>query len=327
MKDKKRNMHGKVHNIVKKAFIAAICIIVLLILVAPGVIVYFATHNHVEYMGSTEKHPLQGIYKPEEFGLDTVESILATKDGFNIWISEVSVDKPKAIIIYLSGIQQPSVTYFYGHSKWMKSKGYASILLEVRGHGRSDGEKVCLGYEEAADVEAVVEYIKKQEKYKDVPIVFHGVSMGGAIAINAFGSIDEADGLIAMSAYSSFEEVVCDQMANYHIPKLIRDIEKPLVRGYLKFIFGDKVDQMKPIKQIESIGDRPALLIACTGDTEVSPDNTQRLLDEAPESCEVWLRDSWEHFIIQECDFMNMEQDEEYCKKILDFLEERVIKQ
>lgn len=327
MKNKEKNMHRNIWNKVKKALVVVTSIIVLLILLAPGIIVYFATQNHVEYMGSIEKHPLQGIYKPEEFGLDAVENTLVTKDGFKIWISEVSVDKPKGIIIYLSGILQPSVTYFYGHSKWMKSMGYASILLEVRGHGRSDGERVCLGYDEVADVEAVVEYIKKQERYQEVPIVLHGVSMGGAIAINSFGVIEEADGLIAMSAYSSFEEEVCDQMRNYHIPKFIREIEKPLIRGYLKLVFGDKVDEIKPIKQIENIGDRPALLIACAGDTEVPPVNTQRLLEKAPESCESWLRNSWEHFIIQECDFANMEQDEEYCKKILDFLEKRVVMQ
>lgn len=327
MEIKEQKIYKNTWNRVMKSFIVAASIIILLILLVPPTIVYFATQKHVEYIGSIEKHPLQGIYKPEDFDLDALEMTLVTEDGVKIWISEVFVDNPKAVIIYLSGIQQPSVTYFYGHSKWMRNNGYATILLEVRGHGNSDGERICLGYDEVLDVKAVVEYIKEQEKYKDAPIVFHGVSMGGAIAINSFGSIEEADGLIAMSAYSSFEDVVYDAMRNYHIPQFICEMEKQLVRGWLKFVFGEKINMLKPVKQIANIGDRPALLIACTGDTEVPPVNMQRLLDKAPANCESWLRDSWEHFIVQDCNFVNMEQDEEYCKKILEFLEKRVVMQ
>jgi len=36
--------------------------------------------------------------------------------------------------------------------------------------------------------------------------------MGGAIAINAFGQLEDIDGQIAASAYSSFEDVVVDTM-------------------------------------------------------------------------------------------------------------------
>ena len=309
---------------VKKVVLAMGSLALLLIILVPPMIVYVATQSHVDYTGNRVEHPLQGIDKPEDFGLDAIEKTLVTEDGYKIWTSEVFVDRPKAVIVYLSGIQQPSVTYFYGHSKWMKSNGYATILLEVRGHGNSEGDRIGLGYEETADVAAVVNSIKKQEKYQDVPIVLHGVSMGGAIAINSMGIIEEVDGVIAMSAYSSFEDVVIDNMRTYHIPQFICAIEKPLIRSWLKFVFGDKIDDIKPIKQIENLGDRPALLIACSGDVEVPPINMQRLLDKAPANCESWLRDSWEHFIVQDCDFMNVEQDEEYCKRILDFLENRV---
>ena len=296
-------------------------VIMLLLLIAPPIMLYHVVNNRVEYAGNTYKNPLQDIYKPEDFGLDAREIILTTEDGFQIWSSEVFIENPKAVIIYLSGIQQPSVTYFYGHSRWMKNEGYASILLEVRGHGSSEGERICFGYEEVADVKAVVDYIKMQEKYKDVPIVLHGVSMGGAVAINSFGMIKEIDGLIAMSAYSSLEDVVYDMMRSMYIPRVICSIEKSIINKTAKLIFGNKVDQIKPIIQIKNVGERPALLIASMGDTEVRPINMKRLLDNGSDNIEHWLRDSYEHFIINEKDFANMEKDQEYCDRILVFLE------
>lgn len=284
------------------------------------IIIISQAKQKVTYKGNLSEHPLQHIYDANDFRLDANEMKLMTDDGLKIWVSEVFTPNPKAIIIYLTGIRQPSVTYFYGHSKWMKDEGYASILLEVRGHGNSEGEEVCLAYKEVLDVKAVVDYIKGQAKYEDVPIIVHGVSMGGSVAINSFGSIQDIDGLIAMSAYSSFGDVVYDTMRKYNIPPLICEIEKTITNFYLALIFGNEFKDMKPINQIRSMDNRPAFLIACTGDTEVQPVNMQRLLKEASSNCKWWLRDSWEHFIIKDCDFVNITKDKEYCDRILEFI-------
>lgn len=309
-----------------KILIFILCFIIIALILIPPIIVYFTIHGHVDYE-VIENHPLQKIYKASDFDLTANDMTLQTEDGLNVWVSEVSIEKPKAVLIYLSGIRQPSVTYYYGHAKWMKENGYASFLLEVRGHGRSDGDMVCLGFEEVKDVEAVVTYIRQQEKYNDVPIVIQGVSMGGAISVNAFGQIPEIDGLIAMSAYSSFEDVVADTMRQYHIPEFICNIEKKLINLSLKVVFGKKVNELTPIKQVENIGDRPALFIASANDMDVLPKNMERLLEAAPKHCKGWLRDSDSvgHFIILNHDIEHVDLDAEYCEKILSFLENEVI--
>jgi pimeloyl-ACP methyl ester carboxylesterase len=314
-------------KILSKVIVCVLCFFSVALLVVPFIAVHIITSGHVDY-GVIENHPLQKIYSSSDFDLTANEVMLKTEDGYHVWVSEIYTEQPKAIIIYLSGIRQPSVTYFYGHAKWMQENGYASILLEVRGHGKSDGDRVCLGYEEVMDVKAVVDYIKKQEHYSNVPIVIHGVSMGGSIAINAFGQIQDLDGLIAMSAYSSFEDVVIDTMRYYHIPRFICGIEKPLIRLSLQFIFGDNVNELVPIKQVKSIGERPALFIASANDVEVLPENMTRLLEAAPDHCEGWLRDSdlVGHFIILNHDIENVSLDTEYCEKILSFLENSVLK-
>lgn len=321
----KTELKRKLLSSTKKRIVTLLIVLIVIffisMLMTPIVIISQAT-GRVEYQGSDAEHPLQDIFTAEEFGLEANELTLQTKDGLNLWASEIVVSEPKGIIIYLTGIQQPSVTYFYGHSSWMKDNGYASILLEVRGHGNSEGDKVSLGYKEVKDVEAVIEYIKGQRRYKSVPIIIHGVSMGGAIAINSFGSLNDIDGLIAMSAYSSFEDVVYDTMRHYKIPKFICEIQKIVISSYLQVIFGSDARNMVPIKKIENTGTRKALLIACSGDTEVLPVNMHRLLEVAPKSVDSWLRDSWEHFIVKDSDFRNVEKDTEYLDRILSFIEE-----
>lgn len=309
-----------------KAVVITVIICIVLSAIAPFAVVPLFVNRHVDYRGyATDIFPMQDIYKASDYGLNEKQMYLKTEDGLNIWTSEIYTEKPKAVIIYLSGIVQPSVTYFYGHAKFMQENGYASFLLEVRGHGNSDGNRISLGYEEIKDVKAVVNYIRSNDKYDGAPIVLHGASMGGAIAVNAFGQIEEIDGLIAMSAYSSFEDVVTDIMGRYGVPGFIQAIEKPLIALSLTNVFGSEaVKNMKPIVQIKNTKGRPALLIACSGDTEVPMVNMQRLKEANPK-IETWLRDSWEHFIVQDCDFKKMSEDKEYCNKILSFLENKVI--
>ena len=50
-----------------------------------------------------------------------------------------------------------------------------------------------------------------------VPIVIQGVSMGGAIAINAFGQLEDIDGLIAASAYSNNIRACAMEIVNTEI--------------------------------------------------------------------------------------------------------------
>lgn len=298
----------------------------LLFFFTPIAAIYLLVNEHVEYSGvNTSAMALQKVYIPEDFELDANEFTIETEDSLELWVSEVPVEDAKALIIYLTGIKQPSVTYFYGHSKWMKENGYATFLLEVRAHGKSEGKKIGLGYEETKDVKALIDYIKQQEMYNDVPIILHGVSMGGAIAINSFGMYEDIDALIAMSAYSSFEDIIYDYLRIRNVPHFIASAGKSLTRMGLRCNYGNKVLTVKPEMLIKNANRRPVMLIASKGDFEVPYQNTERLYAAAGEGCQVWLRETWEHFIIKDNDFVNLQEDAEYCSAILTFLETRVM--
>ena len=128
------------------------------------------------------------IYDARDFGLPAPDSLnLKTADGFGIFAYEICPEHPKGVVICLSGIENPSVTAFYGHAAEFIKAGVATIMPDLRGHGKSDGNRICLAYEETRDVKAVTDYIKSNAKYKGVPVIVMGVSMGGAVAIRSIG--------------------------------------------------------------------------------------------------------------------------------------------
>ncbi len=58
----------------------------------------------------------------------------------------------EAVVLFLSGLQEPSVTAFLGHARMLAERGYASLLLEVRAHGESEGDRIALSFHDHRDV-------------------------------------------------------------------------------------------------------------------------------------------------------------------------------
>ncbi len=309
----------------KKRIILWILIIVFILLI-PTIITMFYVFRHVKYLNvEDDLHPLQAVYKSSRVKLDSVTHTLKTSDGEVLWCSEVEADKPQCVIIYLGAQKEPSVTYFYAHAAWMKKVGYASFLLEVRAHGESSGKKLGLGFTEVEDVRAVVDYIKSVDKYKDLPIVVQGVSLGGSIAINATAAIPEISGCIAMSPFASPDDQWYFYLKEHGIPGFLRDAQRPFTHQAFRWIYGsDAADNMVPKETIKKTGKRPVLVISSLRDPVISIENTY-LLQQSSSNAEFWIRDSDDHYVIKGNDLMSVTNDKEYCTYVEGFLKKIVL--
>ena len=305
----------------RKKRIILYILIVLFVLSIPAWITMFYIFRHIKYMGvEDERYPYQDIYKADTFKISSIERTLTTSDGEKIWCAEVEADRPKGVIIYLSAMKEPSVTYFYGHAAMMKEKGYASFLLEVRAHGQSSGKKLGMGYLEVEDVRTMVEFIQSQEQYQKLPIILQGVSLGGSIAINATAQIPEVSGCIAMSPFASVDDQLDIILKKCHIPGFLRTAQRPFTHQALRLFYGkNNADNNTPMENIQHMNDKPVLVIATTGDESISVENAYRLQDVA-DNAEFWFRETSDHYVIADNNFKNVTQDKEYCNYIVGFI-------
>jgi uncharacterized protein len=313
MNDKKRKIKRIIVKALRIILISLLTIFIISLFILPPVIMNDMINLHVNF-----KH----TYEASSFDLTANEIKLTTADGIRIAAYEVQEENPKAVIIIISGIHNPSVTSFFGQAKWLKENGYASVLYELRAHGESEGDTICLGYKEVLDTKAVVDYINAQDRYSNVPIVVYGVSMGGATAINSIGEIPEIDGLISASAYSSWEDAFYDNMVNMGAPAAYAWLQRPFVKLYTNFKYGFDTSDITPEKEIQKLNGRPALLMHSRGDTQVPYQSFTRIMKNAPNTVETWIRDGDLHFIVKdETSFQEPEKDPEYADKLLHFLE------
>lgn len=258
--------------------------------------------------------------KTEKFkDLKAKKLSLITEDNLKIAAWEVKAKNPKAIVIILSGIEKPSVTAFQGYSKFLKKNKYSSLLIEMRGHGLSEGERVALGMEEYLDVKSGVEYIRKNDK--DIPIIVWGTSMGASCAITSIGRLTEIDGVISCSAYSSWTDVFSDYLEENGVPKIIVKAERPFIDLYLGMKYGFNKLKIKPVNEIKKLKGRPLLLAHSTKDSQIPFKSFKRLSENSEgENIEVFIREGNEHFICYDEYFNNPGNDKEFSEAILSFL-------
>jgi alpha-beta hydrolase superfamily lysophospholipase len=257
------------------------------------------------------------VFTAEEFGLTANHFFTKTEDGINISAWEVEVENPKAVVICISGIHNPSATIYFGHARLFKEHNFATIMFDMRARGESGGNRITVGYKEWLDVKAIVNYIKEKPLYENVPIIVLGLSQGGATAVNATGKIVDIDGLITLSAFSSWERVFYDGMVS-SIPKFVAVFYRPFIPLVSFLKFGTNSCTIKPRRQIKNLGGRPALIMHSTGDSQIPFRHFERLVSRAPSHVETLVRDGDFHFIIE--NFALPETDKEYSEKLIQFI-------
>ena len=293
-----------------KSMVYIIVLMVLIAVVAVGFALP-AVKMHKMLDRRSEGEP----YDPTEFDVESSVVALESVDGVSLTAYEVAVESPKGVVICLGGIHSATITNWYGHSKLFADNGFASVLLDVRSHGRSDGEKIYAATREWMDVDAAVEYIRSKELYNGVPIIAMGLSMGAATAVVATGRNEKIDALIALSAYSDWAYNF-DLNAEQIVSKFVAKMLSPFVAVVTRLRFGNMAT-ITPRNEIKKLGNRPALLVQSVGDKLVPYGNFVELVAAAPQ-VQRWVLKGDNHCIID--DFVHPQNSEQYCKRIVEFL-------
>ena len=183
-------------------------IIVLLCIILIGlIIVIFYGGNYLYNLGINPKYPKDLIFKSntneetkqnETSGISTIDSktwllkysnyedlFLKSKDNLKLhnYIIKNKNNSNKWVITVHGYTSQG--TYMASYAKRFYDMGYNIIIPDLRGHGKSEGTYIGMGWHERFDIVDLTNYIANT--YKDSQIVLFGISMGAATVMNASG--------------------------------------------------------------------------------------------------------------------------------------------
>jgi len=235
----------------------------------------------------------------------------ANRDSAQIcgWLIEAR-GEAKAVVLLCHGIDS-SAQSMLAKAAMLSRNGFACLLFDFRGTGRSGGDIVTLGLREADDVLGAVEYVKGLEELRGLPLIGLGESMGGSAVIRAAAQCDAIRAVISESTYSTLTDALNNRL------KLTGPFAKQIAE-HCHAISAEKYDvqipDVSPVRDIAALSPRPLFFIHDNFDVLCPRSQSDRLYEAAKEPKERWDV-PYAPFI-----FAHLVAPREYERRIVDFL-------
>jgi pimeloyl-ACP methyl ester carboxylesterase len=194
-----------------------------------------------------------------------------------------------------------SVIVAHGHggnkesSLWVAAELFPRfnvLLLDLRGHGQSEGVRTTIGYEERLDVHAAVDLLVERGLG---PVGVFGMSMGAATAILAAAEDERIAAVVADSPYGRLRWAIAQgaRLRGYpaFIAPLVANVGCRATALHLRF----PLTAFDPLEVVHRIGPRPLLLIHGVEDEVIPVRSAHALYSRAAEPKELWLIDGLKH--------------------------------
>ena len=301
-------------SILTRLAIVAVVVLVILILLPVYVMSLFLGRRY---------------YQPQhnslDFGIQSQHITLTTYDGLALsaWRTHAPGHSPHGTVIIISGLQQPSVTAFFGYANMLAETGWDALLIEKRARSQSEGDGIGFGITEWLDVKAGVHFLDADHRAGHLPIVAMGTSAGGATVIIAAGQIPRIDGVIAVSAYSNFVDLYVDGLQMMGLPRFVGRMTAPFMRVRMGMTFGFDALHFTPQNGITQLGRRPILLMHSTEDWQVPFSHFEQLRQAAEDSgvpVTTFVRDGDWHFVCYDRYVHDPARDVEFAGAVGGFL-------
>jgi pimeloyl-ACP methyl ester carboxylesterase len=153
---------------------------------------------------------------------------------------------------------------------------YNLVLLDFRNHGQSTGSQTTQGVLEANDLRAVVDWLDKAKKPRQLALL--GVSMGGASALHEAVGDSRVDAVILDSTHATLANAVQARLTRQGYPLALPAAWGILLGGLIRT--GQDMSTIDPVGQIARLH-RPVLIIVGGRDDAIGPHDGQDLLDAA----------------------------------------------
>ena len=195
----------------------------------------------------------------------------------------------------------------------LQSAGYNILMIDLRGHGQSEGTHYTFGEEERWDVLGALDWLHERG-FTQVGVL--GVSLGALSTVRAALEPDGARGIHAMVLDSCFGDF--DAVLQHGFTRETGYPDWILPGGLLmtRLLYGVNLEAAKPIDELPRTT-APLMLIFSQQDQYITPEQMQ-LMSAARADAQLWTVPDGEHARI----YNNHPQ--EYAARVVRFLDERL---
>lgn len=168
--------------------------------------------------------------------------------------------------------------------------GFAVLMIDLRGHGESEGERYTFGVHERWDLLGAVDFLAERG-YPPEQIGLLGVSLGGAAVV---GAADKEAGLGPLILDSTFADLPALVGANWQKESGLPVFFLPGVYLMWRLLYGFDLQEVKPVDALKRMPARKVLILHSRDDQTVEVGQAYQL-KKAATAAELVLFDGCEH--------------------------------
>lgn len=236
-------------------------------------------------------HPARSypVDTPEDWGIAHWEEVnFKTSDGLQIraWYIPPHAQADGATIIYVHGLGSNRAELL-SQAAFLADFGFGALLLDLRGHGESEGTLTTLGYEEVEDIRGAIGFLQTRPEINMSRIGILGHSMGAIVVIRSAAALPQLRAVVAENGITSISDNL-DQGVR-KLTGLPPFPFAPLLIWFGEQEAGASIHEVQPILDIGTISPRAVMLVHGALDEVVNLENGRRLYEAANEPKELYI--------------------------------------
>lgn len=273
----------------KKKTIRRVSVFLAILLVAAGFVVEKVLpysgikplrHNPEDmlWLLPTGVHPGDYNLKSRTLSIQTPDTV-----RLSAMLIEPELDTPLATVVLLHGISGCKETQLE-RARLLADAGYASLLLDLRAHGKSGGEYCTFGYYEKHDLRAVADTLEALFPGRAMGI--WGTSLGGAITLQSMAIEPRYRFGIVESTFDEFDKVAMEYGAKWFFGIRSTWLTNRVIQKSGQIAHFDP-DAVKPVRAAGRI-DRPVLFLHGEQDSRIPLAFGKRNFDSCAAEIKYW---------------------------------------
>lgn len=219
---------------------------------------------------------------PADVGLEYRKVDLKSTDGLDLvgwWVPNNDTSRVVLLVPGLNGSKSEE-HILYTAAVYARA-GYGVLMVDLRGQGGSEGERVTMGYKEVRDVRGALLWLEKRG-FSPAEVVLHGFSMGGATVLRAAPGTG-VGAVVEESAYADLPLILRQRLPEFSgLPSLFN----LSIMLTAKLFLGLDAWAVQPAEDARKLCEQeiPLLIIHSRSDEVVHFDHAQRIKVACPEA-------------------------------------------
>jgi pimeloyl-ACP methyl ester carboxylesterase len=174
----------------------------------------------------------------------------------------------------------------------LRARGHPVLLLDLRGHGGSEGSRTTLGGLESRDVRAALDTLRLEPEGRS-GVILAGFSMGAVASLLAAADREDVRAVIAEAPYDTYRDTIRHHAwLLYRIPSWVPIVPLSITAAeWLAGFDADAVDAVAAARRIRA----PLLAIVDGGDPRMPERVVRRIHDAHPGAKRLWVAPAAPH--------------------------------